>query len=150
MLVTGADTSYIAVLLNTSDFKWHEVKRHEPLCENIVALTGKFWHEYVEPKKHPRVDGTFSTTRALSDMYSETESREHYLGDRYAEYGKRYERLNVAISHANKTKAQLANEIRHEMGSAEFAVLPDGTGFRWSGEKDSRRFTRVKKVISHE
>lgn len=145
MAVTGAATSYIAVLCNCDTLRWHECKRHEPMIRAIVKRTGDFWRDHVEANVAPRTDGTTATSDALASRYPSGDGFAELPAD-FDKLGPLYDRLNARAKRAEKAKKTIANRVKEKLGPASVGALGDGSGFRWSGADGRRRFTRVEKV----
>lgn len=146
MAVTGAPTSYVGVILNSSSFKWFEVPRHERWVNRLVERTGEFWREYVEPKRMPPLDGTDATRRMLERAYPTHSGEVVDLPESFADYGDTWDGLQSAERSAKKERDLLRNELIAAIGEATYARLPDGSGWKFDG----KRFTRTEKVRDDE
>lgn len=71
--VLDYDTAYIAVIIGNNDFQWKEIKRDNDLIQAYQEKAISFWQDNVLAMKAPEIDGSASTSRALSAMYTNIE-----------------------------------------------------------------------------
>lgn len=145
MLVLGAQQGYIAVLVDGYKFAYHTIVPHLRMQRAIVNRTRDFWENYVLTKTAPPVDYTDSTRQALHDMYPSCDGG--FVDIDNDTLGERYDTLCKRAAVIDKGKSLIQNQVKESMGSAEFARLPDESGFSWKESKNGRRtFRRVERV----
>lgn len=147
MAVMDADTAYIAVLINGSDFRHHRLDRNARFERKHIAKCIDFWKTYVERGEYPPVDYSDATATALADRYREAEPTTMELPAELDGLGAEYETLSATISSAEKAKKLIQNRVKEQLGNASVGVLGDGTGFSWKG--NPRRFSRIKQGIEN-
>ena len=150
MHVLDAQQAYIAVLCNGRDFQYHPIRRNEEIIQRLVKRVDKFWRDHVLTRVAPPVDANQSTREWLASIYSQPKREvAELIDDEFADIGERYDKLSRLSSKIDKAKTLVQNRIKERMGDCELAILGDGSGFSWAGNK-SRRFTRKRKVYLDE
>lgn len=146
LYVTGADEMFFAVLLNGYKFRWYRMERHERFIKRLCEKLDDFWSR-VERRDPPRVDGHKSSLHALFTQHPKDNGKAIDLPDELArEVEADWDATQRVASDCCKRKDELKARIQQLMGDAKFAILPDGSGFRWSRNGKSGRFERVEKV----
>ena len=128
MAVTGADKTYIAVLIGGNHFQWKEVRRDEELIQLIIQMEEKFWNNHVLSKIPPEPDGSKATTEYLSQQYRQTEQNIVQLPDCAQTYIAEYERVSEEMGLLSDRKQELANKLKmllkeNEQGQSQDRIV---------------------------
>lgn len=117
LAVSGKKRWYLAVLIGNKEFKWFTIERDE---EEIAALMGeeKKIYECIQTGTPPAVDGTESTTKAISHVFSESNGEIVSLMG-YEEAIQSFLSLKDQIDTLEKQKEEMANKIKAFMKEAE-------------------------------
>lgn len=146
LYVTGADEMFFAVLLNGYKFRWYRMERHERFIKRLCDRLDEFWGR-VERRDPPPIDGHKSSLHALFTQHPKDNGKAIDLpSELVAEVQADWDASQRIASDLTKRKDELKARIQQQMGDAKFALLPDGSGFRWSRNGKSGRFERVEKV----
>jgi len=146
LYVTGADEMFFAVLLNGYKFRWYRMERHERFIKRLCDNLDDFWGR-VERREPPAIDGHKSSLHALFTQHPKDNGKAIDLpDDLVAEVQADWDASQRIAGELTKRKDELKARIQQQMGDAKFALLPDGSGFRWSRNGKSGRFERVEKV----
>lgn len=146
LYVTGADEMFFAVLLNGYKFRWYRMERHEKFIARLCDKLDDFWGR-VERRDPPPIDGHKSSLAALFAEHPKDNGKAIDLPDELvAEVEADWDASQRIASDLTKRKDELKARIQQVMGDAKFALLPDGSAFRWSRNGKSGRFERVEKV----
>lgn len=150
LAVLDRPKAYIAVLCNLTSLRWHEVPRHQAFIDRLAKRTREFWERSIVGDERPVIDDSEATGEALGREFPRTEGTLVELDDTLAHLGARWDHLQRIENRAGTLRRGIANRLKDAMGSARLGRLADGTGFQWSGDEGSRRFTRHKKEIRDE
>lgn len=146
MFVLGVETAYIAVLINSSDFRHHTLRRNPRFERQHVAKCTDFWRGYIEKGEYPAPDYSDSCGAAIKARYPEPDDRTIDLPKSLDSLGDAYDAACAEESAAKNRKSEIQNYIKDALGEAAIGRLSDGTGFSWKGSP--RRFSRIKKEIT--
>lgn len=122
MAVTGWESWYLAVLVYGTELLVFEIRREdvEDDLRALIEAEERFWHDYVEPGRHPEPDGLASTTSALKAVWSASEPNTS------KDAGEAEEALLGALAALKRKKkdiekqiAAAENRIKAAMGEAE-------------------------------
>jgi putative phage-type endonuclease len=147
MICCGVEKAYIAVLINGTSFKWHEMDLYESFRRRHTAKCLAFWKEYVETQTAPPADYSKATSQALLHQWQDSRDRIVDLPDELNGLGERYEKLGRLSAAVERHKEEIKNRVKAVMGDAQIGRLADGTGFSWKGSGGRRTFTRKAKVF---
>lgn len=121
LAVTGKKKAYLAVLSECKDFRIFELDRDESEINALMEAESKFWNTYVVPIKAPPVDGSYSTTEAVKQIFqtaddytADLNGMDHLLAQR-----KTFTDLK---KHTEENIAEIDNQLKVLMGSASKAV----------------------------
>ena len=70
LAVTGAKKAYLAVLIESRDFKIFELERDEKEIQALMDAEKNFWHTYVVTKRTPPTDGSIATTETIKKLFN--------------------------------------------------------------------------------
>ncbi len=147
MIVMGVERAFIAVLINSTLFKHHEMRLSPSFAKRHIAKCRGFWEQYVEKNEAPPPDYSEATSRALAKQWMEGQKKVVDLPRELDGLGERYDRISKFISAAERKQNEIKNRVKAAMGENELGRLPSGDGFAWAGKNGSRRFTRKAKEI---
>ena len=93
------------------------------------------------------IDGHKSSLHALFTQHPKDNGKAIELPSELAAEAKQlWDEGGKKVSEIQRRKDEVKARIQQHMGSAKFALLPDGTAFRWSRNGKSGRFERVDQV----
>lgn len=137
LAVTGAEIGYIAVLIGGQKFIWKEVQRDEELIDMIIQSEREFW-KLVEAKTPPSLDGSSAAENYLKEKYKQAESEKSIeLGFEYKDKIKTYLEKKEQLKGFETEVKELENQIKFEIGSAEYAHAP-GYTLSWKNVSSSK------------
>ena len=142
MIVMGVERSFIAVLINSTTFKHHEMRLSPSFARRHVAKCKAVWEQHVLANEAPPPDWSQATSRALAKRFMESRRKVVELPDEFDGLGARYDRLAKVASAVERHQNEIKNRVKAAMGENELGRLPSGDGFAWAGKNGSRRFTR--------
>jgi len=141
----GCDYGSFAVLGNGCKFKLFHVKPH-PKFSAIVERLEWWWDQYVIGDRPPPTDPSEATSKALTEMYPEVKvERVDLEGEELTAAHELRTKACAAIAVNEDLKNGATNVIKAAMGTAEFGVLPDDSGYSWRQGKKFRIFRRIEK-----
>ena len=131
MLVTGADHSYLPVLLYPNTFAWKLVERDQKYIDEVIIPTGTAFWAATEERVPYEIDGSEQTTRALVRLHPEDNGRTVKLDDTYWDDVRALESIATDLKILNEQKTLHQNRVRAAIGDATYGELEDGSGFSW-------------------
>ncbi len=146
MIVMGVERAFIAVLINSTTFKHHEMRLSQNFARRHIAKCKSFWEQYVETKTAPPTDYSKATSQALARQWAASRKATVDLPGDCESLAARYDKLAKLSSSVDRQQEAIKNRIKAAMGDAQLGRLSDESGFQWSGAEGKRRFTRKKKV----
>lgn len=150
MIVLGVDRAFIAVLINSTTFKHHEMRLSPDFKRRHVAKCKTFWERYVEANEAPPTDYSEATSRALAKQWAASRPVAVDLPAECDGLGERFDRLQKLSGKLDRRQNEIKNRIKSALAGNELGRLPDGSGFSWSGKNGTRRFTRKAKIHGDE
>lgn len=69
MYVTGYEYWYVAVLIDTSEFKWYKINRNEAVIEHIKSFAKDFWENHVLKQIPPPAGNSTTTSDYINDSF---------------------------------------------------------------------------------
>ena len=146
MACTGKDVAVIAVLLWGNTLKVYNIPRDNELIDMIMHLNVKFW-ECVTTGTPPEISYEHSTILdLLRKLYPGTNGKRFDLPGSIESW---HNVLMEARSHRKRYQAIIDNSKAHiiqEMGEYAVGMLPDGTGYTRSENKNGViRLSHTKK-----
>ena len=117
LAVTGCKKAYLAVLIESREFRIFELERDDSEIEALMRAEKEFWDNYVIPVKTPPTDGHSATSDAIKKLFSEEAGGEADLSDFSAMFARR-KILTENIKQIRTEIDSIENEIKVAMGSA--------------------------------
>lgn len=121
MFVTGAETSYLAVLIFGVGFEWCEIKRNDEFIKQMVDAEIEFWNENVLKDEPPAPDGSSSSTEAIRDMFTDREDGVVTNIPDFDEMIAQHRFLKGQIKEMEDDAKEIENKIKLALGNKEFA-----------------------------
>lgn len=141
LAVTGKKTAYLAVLIESREFKWFPVERDEDEINALMAMEKSFW-ELVKADTPPAAIGIEADTETLQTLYPEGNGGYVDLFG-YGNMLEAYEALGKRIKELQKEQESYIQQIKQVMGEAETGRV-DGWKVSW---KTSTRRTLDKAAL---
>ncbi len=141
LAVTGKQRWYLAVLIGNKEFKWFTLERDEAEIAALMTAESEFW-KLVKMDIPPAVDGTAATTKAIGDIYANSD--DSVIADLTAHKADiaRYIELGSQIKELEEQRDEAANSIKEFLGEC---CGGECEGFRVSWRSQTRRtFDREK------
>lgn len=120
MSVCNADAWYIAVLIYGRDFKYYKLERDEEMIADLVRIEKDFWEQYVLKGQIPSPDGSKIADSVIAEYYKKSVAESIPLTG-FNEKLYRRQELAEIISHMDKEKKQIEQELKLYLGNAEEA-----------------------------
>ena len=136
MNVTGADTSYLAVLVFGDGFYWCEIKRNDEFIKQLQDAEIEFWNENILKDESPAPDGSSSSTDALKDMFTDREDGVVTNIPDFDEMIAQHRFLKGQIKEMEEDAKEIENKIKLALGNKEFA---EGQRYKVSYKFSKRR-----------
>jgi putative phage-type endonuclease len=135
MLVTGAARATIACLLGGQRLVWCDVDRDDGMIRTLVKAGAEMWRR-VQENDPPDADGSEATARALKQRYPRHEDGVVLTLDEDAmRIAESLDAAKAARSELDDAIARDEARIKALLGTAEKAVLPDGSGFSFKASE---------------
>lgn len=148
MFVMGLPGAYVGALIGGQEFVMRQVARDDELIKMIVDACAAFWQRVVT-KNPPPVDGTETTTKALTRAYGVDEGKAiELVGDFRSLYEQR-QALSESIKAQEEERRRLDNELREQLGEAEVGLIDDVPVVSWKQNKNGIRSLRVLKAAEN-
>lgn len=123
MLVTGARSCYVAVLLPRLEFREYLIERNVAECAALVRA-GRAFLDSLTSGERPDLDSDKSTYEAIRSMHPDIDDTDEPLDDELAE---RYLTARAALKAADAEARGAATAVLDAMGRARHALRSDGT-----------------------
>ncbi len=147
MICCGVERAFIAVLINSTSFKWHEMFLHESFRKRHMNKCYTFWKQYVETETAPPADYSKATSSALARQWMDSKPTAIELPDSFRGLGARYDKLGRVAAAVDRHKEEIKNRVKAELGENQLGKLPDEDGgFSWKGSNGRRVFTRKETI----
>jgi putative phage-type endonuclease len=115
MAVTGAETAYLAVLINCRELKIYTLHRDQAEIDALMDAEREFW-THVETNTPPEVDGSDATAEALDEMYPDGDGEITLFGlDGDLE---QYQQIGDQIKVLKGLQTEAANRVKAALGTA--------------------------------
>ena len=115
--VTGCRKAYLAVLIESREFRIFELDRNEEEIEALMRAEKEFWDNYVIPVKTPPVDGHSATTDAIRKIFTEEAGEAVDLSD----FSELFQRRKILIENKKQIQTEvdsLENQLKTVMANA--------------------------------
>ena len=143
LAVTGLDKAYLAVLIESRDFKIFELERDEEEIASLMSAENAFW-DYVKAGTPPVADGTASTSEALVAVYPQSnEDTVDLFG--YENELTQYIAILAEIKRLEELKDWHANKVKAYLGEAGRG---ENERFRVSWTTSERKTFDSKKLVA--
>jgi len=147
MICCGVERAFIAVLINSTSFKWHEMFLHESFRRKHMRKCLSFWKQYVETETAPPADYSKATSSALARQWMASKPTTVELPDSFRGLGARYDKLGRVAAAVERHKEEIKNRAKAFLGENQLGKLPDEDGgFSWKGSNGRRVFTRKETI----
>lgn len=116
LAVTGARKAYLAVLIESRDFRIFELERDEEEIRALMDAEREFWNGYVLPKKTPPADGHSATSEAIKKVF-DTEAGDSADLTGFEDVFRQRKALNEQLKNIKAELDGLDNRVKVAMGS---------------------------------
>jgi len=137
MLVTGARKATIACLLGGQRLVWCDIERDDVEIRRIVHAGRIFWEQCVQARVQPRPDGSESSKRALAALYPKGEPKTVQLDSHFGDLYDELSELKKTAKTIEARIAQIENDFKAALGTAETGVLPNLNVVTWKERRGS-------------
>lgn len=141
MLVTGAESWYIAAVILGIRFVYKKIERDEDIINYLIKIESDFWNGNVMQGIMPEPDGSKACDEILSKYYPKASCMETLQLPEYKEKLQRRKEIVEVIERMEQEKNQIEQEIKAEMGEFEQAVCEDYR-ISWTNVSSSRIDTK--------
>ena len=144
MLVTGAESWYIAAVILGIRFVYQKIERDEDIIDNLIKIESNFWNECVMKGVMPEPDGSKVCDEILSKYYPKAYRTETLQLQGYREKLQRRSEIVDVIERMEQEKSKIEQEIKSEMGEFEQAVC-DNYRISWTTEISKTEYWRARR-----
>lgn len=144
MLVTGAESWYIAAVILGIRFVYQKIERDEDIINNLIKIESNFWNECVMKGVMPEPDGSKVCDEILSKYYPKAYRTETLQLQGYREKLQRRSEIVDVIERMEQEKSKIEQEIKSEMGEFEQAVC-DNYRISWTTEISKTEYWRARR-----
>ena len=127
LAVTGADRCYLCCLIWGKGLQFRTIERNEGAIAALIQLEESFWKNNVEAKVMPAPDGSDAADEAIKELYPEGDPEEESVDltgkEKIEKRLARYDELNSLMKSVSEEKAQIEQELKLEMKTAEKAFV---------------------------
>ena len=122
MSVTGAEFSYIAVLIGGNRFMWKLVTRDNDLIEVLITLESEFW-DHVQNFVPPQLDGSDASLEFLNQRFPDSIPQSKIeLPGKAVELIQQYETACKKLDKATEDKQYAENLLKQMLGEHEIGT----------------------------
>lgn len=125
MAVLDYDKAYIAVLIGGQKFVWKEVQRDDEFIELMIRAEKNFWENHVLERVPPAIDGSFSATEFVKEMFPEDDGSSVDLPDEANLLIDAIESIKEEVMEKQKLQREYENKLKVMIGEAEKAFTKD-------------------------
>ena len=144
LAVVDLQKAYVACLIGGNSFVVEEVFRDDEVIANITAMEAAFWKSVVD-RTQPEIDGSASTTEALSAMYPQSDKTSIILPEEADEILSYYIGIKETEAKVKEEKTACENKLKSMLGQAECGKSPKGISVSWKNVETLRiDTTRLK------
>lgn len=144
MAVTELKKAYLAVLINCREFQLFEIERDEEEIKALMAAEERFW-KCVEDMTPPDIDGTEPTTKAISEVYPESDPGYTVDLQMFSEELENLKELKAQKEEIETSISEIENKIKDFMGEADEG-LTDYVKITWKTQErksfDHKRYSK--------
>lgn len=142
--VMDIDWGYIAVLIGGQKYKHYFIERDREIGKYLIEIESNFWHNHVEKRIPPVVDGSDSTTEMFKVLYptsiDETVIELPYEAKEWAEKVEEYKEQQKALK---ELQQEFENKIKAVMKENEVAFAGPHK-ITWKTNKNGQRRFNIK------
>lgn len=142
--VSGFTWGCYAVLIGGNDLRIVDFERDDEFIAMLVERCETFIAR-VREGRPPQVDGSGSTTSALSRLFSRDDGAAIVLPPSAIEWDEAIKLAQADMAKAEEIETLNKNRIREAIGDASFGDLPDRSG-RWSWKANKTGTRALKRV----
>lgn len=118
--------------------KYYDIVRNDAFIANLCERVQAWWDRHVLGDEPPEVDGSDVTRETIASVYPAPDPGSIIaMPEGWLEVEAKIGELAERIKADEEAKAQLQNRLRAAIGSAEYASLPDGSG--WTYRQTTRK-----------
>ena len=121
MAVTGKRTWYIAAVILGKEFVYHKLEWDEELIQNLIAVEGKFWKEYVQKGIIPPPDGSKVCDEVIETYFPSAKNKESIELVGFDEKLQRRDEIIDSITKLQEEQKRIEQEVKMVMQDHELA-----------------------------
>lgn len=121
MAVTGKRTWYIAAVILGKEFVYHKLEWDEELIQNLIAVEGKFWKEYVLKGIIPPPDGSKVCDEVIETYFPSAKNKESIELVGFDEKLQRRDEIIDSITKLQEEQKRIEQEVKMVMQDHELA-----------------------------
>ena len=121
MAVTGKRTWYIAAVILGKEFVYHKLEWDEELIQNLIAVEGKFWKEYVQKGIIPPPDGSKVCDEVIETYFPSAKNKESIELVGFDEKLQRRDEIIDSITRLQEEQKRIEQEVKMVMQDHELA-----------------------------
>lgn len=125
MAVLDYDKAYIAVLIGGQKFVWKEIRRDDEFIELMIHAEKNFWENHVLERIPPAIDGSFSATEFVREMFPEDDGSSIDLADEANLLIDAIESIKEEVKEKQQLQREYENKLKVMIGEAEKAFTKD-------------------------
>lgn len=145
LAVTGRRRGWIAVLINTSDYRHRQVDRDDELVDMLIAREAEFW-SYVVADTPPPADGHPRTSKALAALYEHPAVGSQVDLDDLAGTLAALRQVKAEAKELADRQAELENTIKAALGDCETGLIGGQPAVTWKQTTTRRVSTKALKA----
>jgi predicted phage-related endonuclease len=131
MAVLGTRYCYVAALIGGNELRWQRLERNEEFVERLVEVTGEFWKRIERGVPPPPLPEP-GLAEVVAKLYPKTTGETiELLAPEWVELDEQYVAASAALSEVKRRKEACEEKIKAALGSAQYAVLANGTTYNW-------------------
>ena len=143
LAVTGLEKAYLAVLIESREFKIFELERDEEEIAALMSAERDFWN-LVKTDTPPATDGMASTSEALTALYPQSNAETVDLYG-YENELAQYIAISAQIKALEGQKDEMANKVKAFLGEAGKG---ENDSFRVSWTTSERKSLDTKRLMA--
>lgn len=121
MAVTGKRSWYIAAVILGKEFVYHKLEWDEELIQNLIAVEGKFWKEYVLKGIIPPPDGSKVCDEVIETYFPSAKNKESIELVGFDEKLQRRDEIIDSITKLQEEQKRIEQEVKMVMQDHELA-----------------------------
>lgn len=129
LAVTGLKFGYLFGLVGGQEPYAHRIERNDKFIETALVPMCKRFHDAMQSKTPPVIDGSEATARAIKLLHPDDDGSEVALEDRFIDLDKRLQEIKDTEKTLVAEKKIIENEFKAAIGGSTYGVLPDGSRY---------------------